>query len=127
MSEETSVLEIYDTLKIILAHIEKLLYFTEHGLTAPMIRVLSLLYKEDNLRSTEIAKRLSVTGGLVTWICDELIEKDLVQRTVPSNDRRARIISLTEKGEKLRLEINRHISEIDISLEGFRTEWTDNS
>ncbi|MDQ2631476.1 MAG: MarR family winged helix-turn-helix transcriptional regulator [Actinomycetota bacterium] len=54
----------------------------------------------DGLRLTEIAERAKLTKQSVGEIVDDLVARDYVQRVPHPEDRRAKLICLTERGER---------------------------
>jgi DNA-binding MarR family transcriptional regulator len=59
----------------------------------------------------ELAKQLSCDNSNVTWITDRLEERGLVTRTQAPYDRRVRLLVLTQRGRRLRDEINARLAE----------------
>ncbi len=55
----------------------------------------------DELRLTDLARRLRIAPRSVTEVVDALCEKGLVARRPSPTDRRATIVTLTEGGERL--------------------------
>jgi DNA-binding MarR family transcriptional regulator len=54
----------------------------------------------DGLRLTDIAERAKLTKQSVGEIVDDLVERGYAQRIPDPEDRRAKLICLTEKGER---------------------------
>ncbi|HEX6603046.1 MAG TPA: MarR family winged helix-turn-helix transcriptional regulator [Solirubrobacterales bacterium] len=54
----------------------------------------------DGLRLTEIAERASMTKQSVGEIVDDLADRDYVKRVPHPEDRRAKLICLTQRGER---------------------------
>jgi DNA-binding MarR family transcriptional regulator len=54
----------------------------------------------EGLRLTEIAERANMTKQSVGEIVDDLVARDYVQRIPHPEDRRAKLICLTERGER---------------------------
>jgi DNA-binding MarR family transcriptional regulator len=77
----------------------------EGGLTFSQFGVLEVLYHKGDLRVSEILEKTLSTGGNMTVVIDNLAKDDLVRRCVDPEDRRASLISITEKGRKLISEI----------------------
>ncbi|HEV2790560.1 MAG TPA: MarR family transcriptional regulator [Solirubrobacterales bacterium] len=53
----------------------------------------------DGLRLTDIAERANMTKQSIGEIVDDLVAKGYVQRIPDPNDRRAKLVCLTERGE----------------------------
>lgn len=69
------------------------------------IMVLIVLYREQELRVSDIARRLTIPLSTTTSIIDRLERKKLVQRIRSNEDRRVVKIKLTGQGEKLYLQL----------------------
>jgi len=70
----------------------------EYDLTAPQFGVLEALYHLGPLPLGELAEKLLVTGGNVTYVMDRLEAQDLVARERLGDDRRVVRAHLTTKG-----------------------------
>lgn len=73
------------------------------GLTPPQYFILNLLWGQDKRPFKELADLLNSSRATITEIVDALERKELVIRTPNPADRRSLLVSLTEKGYKLRL------------------------
>jgi MarR family 2-MHQ and catechol resistance regulon transcriptional repressor len=70
----------------------------EYDLTAPQFGVLEALYHVGPLSLGELADKLLVTGGNVTYVMDRLEAQELVVRERSGDDRRVVRAHLTSKG-----------------------------
>lgn len=70
----------------------------EYGLTTPQFGILEALYHLGPLSLGDLAGKLLVTGGNVTYVMDRLEEHGLVYRERSPDDRRIIQAKLTEKG-----------------------------
>jgi len=70
----------------------------EYDLTAPQFGVLEALYHVGPLSLGELADKLLVTGGNVTYVMDRLEAQGLVERERSGDDRRVVKAHLTTKG-----------------------------
>jgi DNA-binding MarR family transcriptional regulator len=77
----------------------------EGGLTFSQFGVLEVLYHKGDLRVSEILEKTLSTGGNMTVVIDNLAKDGLVKRCPDPNDRRASLISITDKGKQLISEI----------------------
>ena len=73
----------------------------EHGLTLPQFGALEALYHLGPLSLGELAEKLLVTGGNVTYVIDRLENQGLVTRFRSEDDRRVVHAKLTETGRRL--------------------------
>lgn len=70
----------------------------EYGLTPPQFGVLEALYHLGPLSLGELAGKLLVTGGNITYVMDRLEEQGLVFRDRSGPDRRVVMARLTQAG-----------------------------
>ncbi|HSG07915.1 MAG TPA: MarR family transcriptional regulator [Longimicrobiales bacterium] len=70
----------------------------EYGLTTPQFGILEALYHLGPLSLGDLANKLLVTGGNVTYVMDRLEEQGLVYRQRSPEDRRIIQAKLTDKG-----------------------------
>lgn len=70
----------------------------EYDLTAPQFGVLEALYHKGPLSLGELAEKLLVTGGNVTYVMDRLEAMGLVTRERSGDDRRVVRAHLTSRG-----------------------------
>ena len=73
----------------------------EYDLTVPQFGALEALYHLGPLSLGELADKLLVTGGNVTYVMDRLEAQGLVSRYRSESDRRVVHAKLTEKGRAL--------------------------
>ncbi len=73
----------------------------EYGLTTPQFGVLEALYHLGPLSLGELADKLLVTGGNITYVMDRLEAQGLVYRDRLVEDRRVVKAKLTERGRDL--------------------------
>ncbi|HEX9887112.1 MAG TPA: MarR family transcriptional regulator [Longimicrobiales bacterium] len=77
----------------------------EYDLTAPQFGVLEALHHLGPLSLGELAGKLLVTGGNVTYVMDRLEERGLVVRERSPEDRRVVEAKLTDAGRELITEV----------------------
>ncbi|TVP44370.1 MAG: MarR family transcriptional regulator [Gemmatimonadales bacterium] len=73
----------------------------EYGLTIPQFGILEALYHVGPLSLGDLADKLLVTGGNVTYVMDRLEEQGLVYRQRSDLDRRVVEARLTDEGKAL--------------------------
>ncbi|MBS4538883.1 MarR family transcriptional regulator [Clostridium sp. D2Q-11] len=71
------------------------------GLTVSQFGVLEVLYHKGDLRIRDIIDKTLSTGGNMTVVIDNLEKENLIRRYPDPTDRRATLISITEKGKEL--------------------------
>ncbi|MCW4467175.1 MarR family transcriptional regulator [Glutamicibacter sp. MNS18] len=100
-----------------------------HGITPHQARAMMLLARAaaqypdsaGGLRNSQLAEQLRIAARSATEVVDQLQDKALVQRTPDPSDRRAWIITLTDRGRELstliredrRVQMNDFFSRLD--------------
>lgn len=74
---------------------------SEHNLTASQFGVLEALLHLGPLNQKTLGQKLLKSGGNMTLVIDNLQKEGLVERRQNPEDRRATMVSLTDKGEEL--------------------------
>lgn len=72
--------------------------FKKENITEAQFYVLELLYHKGDLKIKEIVEKTFSSGGTMTVIIDNLEKEQLIIRKSDPKDRRASLISITEKG-----------------------------
>lgn len=86
----------------------------EGGLTVSQFAVLEVLYHKGALRVQEIIEKTLSTGGNMTVVIENLAKDDLVMRYKDPEDKRASLISITDKGKAIIEDIfPRHVENIN--------------
>lgn len=78
-------------------------------------KILYVLWKEDRISSTILSKRTGLANNSLTKMLDLMEEKGLIKRECCDNDKRKKLICITDKGrkyEKQTKEINEKMEEI---------------
>jgi DNA-binding MarR family transcriptional regulator len=73
----------------------------KYQVSAPQLSSLLALYENGPLPPSQIAKYIMVNSSTVTGIIDRLEQKELVERSRISLDRRVITVTLTERGQEL--------------------------
>lgn len=99
------LMELIDSIKeirfVIQSYFKKQLKKNDLGITVEMLEVLMVLSSHNQINQQQIADRVRKNKANLTPIIDKLSLKNLVQRREDSTDRRNKLISLTEKGQKV--------------------------
>jgi len=77
-------------------------YLDELGITYPQYLVLMVLWQYSEQSVGEIGARLLLESNTLTPLLKRMEQKELITRTRSKADERTVIISLTQKGKKLR-------------------------
>jgi len=81
-------------------------------LSAPQLRTICVIGRNENIRMKDIADRMELTTGTVTVMIDRLQVMGLVERCRNESDRRSYKILLSEKGRKYYDEHRKHQREL---------------
>ena len=81
-------------------------------LSAPQLRTICVIGRNENIRMKDIADRMELTTGTVTVMIDRLQQMGLVERRRNESDRRSYKILLSEKGRRYFDEHRKHQREL---------------
>ncbi|MGM0395913.1 MAG: MarR family winged helix-turn-helix transcriptional regulator [Bacillota bacterium] len=88
----------------------------KHNLSVSEFGVLEFLYHKGRQPVQQIADKILVTSGTITYVIDKLAKKDLVTREKCSEDKRKFYVDLTQNGRDLIAEIfpyhEKHLEEL---------------
>ncbi len=79
---------------------------SEQGLTYPQYLVLLVLWEKDAQPVNDIAKRLHLETNTVTPLLQRMEQEGILVRKKGEKDARQMIVSLTEKGKKLKKKLS---------------------
>jgi len=74
--------------------------FREEGLITPQFGIISLLISNGPLSQIDIGQTMTVDKATMVKLIDHLEALNLVRRTPHTEDRRIRMVSLTDHGKK---------------------------
>jgi DNA-binding MarR family transcriptional regulator len=77
-----------------------------------LLEILGVLYKKDGINQQEIADILIKDKSSITYLIDSLTKRDLVERKEDENDRRNKLIYLTENGKHMKQTLHPWVEEI---------------
>lgn len=87
-----------------------------HGVTYNIMNILTLLYKQRApMTQNELSRELNLSRQTVTSVVDSLETRGLVTRSIAEEDRRSRVIRLTDQGRTFGREIGRDMRRIELS------------
>src|SRR3954462_1842942 len=81
--------------------------FAAYDVTPSQVRAIRVLDGDGGVRSKELAARLRIAPRSATEVVDALEAKGLVTRSPDPEDRRAVLVSLTDRGRELSAEVRR--------------------
>ncbi len=82
-------------------HKKELSVIKESGLTASQFEVLEVLRDLGDLRISDIIEKILATGGNMTVVIDNLAKDGLVQQSADPQDKRVKLIRISDKGKSL--------------------------
>ncbi|WP_312900491.1 MarR family winged helix-turn-helix transcriptional regulator [Chryseobacterium taichungense] len=88
-----------DTRKAVRTQFMKKMKDHDLDLTIEMLEVLYILWDKDNVNQQEIVDKTNRNKACITSLIDNMNARGLVQRNPDPQDRRNKLISLTEEGE----------------------------
>ncbi|WP_345241713.1 MarR family transcriptional regulator [Pontibacillus salipaludis] len=95
----------------------------EHDLTMAQSKVLYFLSEHGEQAQGDMQKRLYIKGSSMNGLVDSLLKKELIHKRQSPDDRRTKLISLTDKGSEIEGQLWSLIDGIEKQLgEGFTTE-----
>jgi DNA-binding MarR family transcriptional regulator len=71
------------------------------GLSMPQFGILMQLYYQRQCGLSDISNRMEITGAAASQLVDKLVQSGLIARAEDPNDRRAKQLTLSEKGREL--------------------------
>ncbi|ACU62967.1 MarR family winged helix-turn-helix transcriptional regulator [Chitinophaga pinensis] len=77
-----------------------------------LLEILGVLYRQDGINQQEIADILIKDKSSITYLIDSLTKRDLVERKEDENDRRNKLIYLTENGKHMKQTLHPWVEEI---------------
>lgn len=76
------------------------------GVTIAQCHTLMELDIKDNITLNELAQRVNLDKSTVSRTVETLVNQELLDRTIPKNNRRTTLISLTDQGREVVKTIN---------------------
>ncbi|KHF40419.1 MarR family winged helix-turn-helix transcriptional regulator [Halalkalibacter okhensis] len=88
----------------------------EYGVTNAQFKVLYLLAEHHELLQSALQNRLYIKASTMNGIIDSMLKNDLINKKESEQDRRSKIISLTEKGKVLEEKLWNEMGQMDARL-----------
>jgi DNA-binding MarR family transcriptional regulator len=94
------------------------LFAKSTGLSMPQFSIMMQLYYRGACGMSEISERFSVTPAAASQLVDKLVQSGFIVREEDPNDRRAKMLNLTDKGrETIRLGMEERYRWVDALTE----------
>jgi DNA-binding MarR family transcriptional regulator len=71
------------------------------GISMPQLGILMQISFHSSCGISDISNRFDITNAAASQLVDKLVQSGLVQREEDPQDRRAKLLNITEKGKKL--------------------------
>lgn len=71
------------------------------GLSMPQFSIMMQLYHKGPCGMSEISERFDISAAAASQLAEKLVQSGHIKRDEDPNDRRAKLLNLTEKGEEL--------------------------
>lgn len=73
----------------------------QSGLSMPQFGILMQIHYRGNCGISDISNRFDITNAAASQLVDKLVQSGLVQREEDPQDRRAKLLNLTEKAKEM--------------------------
>lgn len=83
-------------------HLQEKLKENNVDISFELLEILGFLYRKDGINQQEIAEVMIKDKSSITYLIDGLVKRDMVERKEDENDRRNKLIFLTEKGRNMK-------------------------
>jgi DNA-binding MarR family transcriptional regulator len=80
---------------------ERLHFAKALGLSMPQFSILMQLHYRGNCGVSDISDRFDITSAAASQLVDKLVQSRLIRREEDPDDRRAKLLNLTEKAREL--------------------------
>jgi DNA-binding MarR family transcriptional regulator len=72
-----------------------------NSISIPQLGILMQLHYHRDCGISDIGERFDITSAAASQLADKLVQSGLIQRMEDPNDRRAKLLNLTDKGRQL--------------------------
>lgn len=89
--------------EIVLAHIiqDFMTYMKKYGLSTPQIHALMYIYHANECQVSDIGTLADVSNAAASQLVERLVQQGLVDRREDPENRRNKLVSLSEKGKQI--------------------------
>ena len=75
-------------------------YIKASGFSMPQFFLLMQVYRREHCGISDLSEQLEITNAATSQLVDKLVQADLLLRTEDPNDRRAKQVALSSKGQE---------------------------
>ncbi|SDO33184.1 MarR family winged helix-turn-helix transcriptional regulator [Alkalicoccus daliensis] len=86
------------------------------GLSRSLVRILYLLREDGPQSQTELQNKLRVQGSTMNGLIESLLKKNLIIKAESENDRRRKVIEITEAGREVESAVWKEMREMEEEL-----------
>ena len=76
-------------------------YAREHGYSVQQLMTMYFIHRKGPCGVTDLGDHMGVTSAAASQLLERLVQQGLVLRTEDPNDRRGKLVALTEQGEQI--------------------------
>ncbi|MBA6351080.1 MULTISPECIES: MarR family winged helix-turn-helix transcriptional regulator [unclassified Colwellia] len=76
---------------------------SELNITYPQYVVMMALWEHDKITIAELLDKTMIDGGAMTQILKKMVDKGLLEIIKDDNDKRKRLVQLTQQGQELKI------------------------
>ena len=87
------------------------LFAKSTGLSMPQFGLLMQMHHKGPCGMSQVSERFEITPAAASQLVDKLVQNGFIQREEDPNDRRAKLLNLTDKGREL---IQRGMQELSL-------------
>lgn len=76
-------------------------YARDNGYSVQQLMALNFISRHESCGVSDLGERMGVTSAAASQLLERLVQQGLVLRTEDPNDRRSKLIALTDKGREI--------------------------
>lgn len=76
-------------------------YAKSTGLSMPQLSILMQLHHKGPCGMSQISERFEISNAAASQLAEKLVQSEYIERAEDPNDRRAKVLQLTQKGKDL--------------------------
>ncbi len=76
-------------------------YARENGFSMSQLMAINFIHRKGTCGVSDLGEKIGITNAAVSQLLERLVQQELITRTEDPNDRRGKLIMLTEKGQKV--------------------------
>lgn len=94
---------LHDWMRIVMQHSMRnfMLYAKEHNYSMAQLNALFRIHHKNTCGVSDLAEEMGVTSAAASQLLEKLVQQGLAARTEDPQDRRNKLVALTEAGERL--------------------------